>query len=76
MSVIHANLESKTIKELVSLVDNKRDFVIEVANAFDKEPKSLYTNWFNNFYSVPKALQTEVKAFTINYLKQQRNESA
>lgn len=74
MSVTLTTLDSKTIKELTELVSDKKALVAQLAEKHDKAPMTISNHWLNGYYSVPKALATEVKTELIAFINNEKTE--
>lgn len=48
------------IKELYDLIDDKKAFCEGIAPEFKISSRSIYTNWFSSFWSIPDKHMTRV----------------
>lgn len=66
---------TKQIKELYTKVKNKKDFIIEASELFEKSPHTLQNHWFSNFYIVPKPYQARVLELLKETIENQKIQS-
>ncbi len=45
------------IKEKYSMLPKKMEFIEQLANDLEKNPRGLQSNWFSGFWSIPKKYQ-------------------
>lgn len=68
MSVVVDEIQSKSIKEIYKLAEDKKELVELLANKYDRTPRSISNNWFSGFFSVPKKLKDQVKEDMVCYV--------
>lgn len=48
------------IKEKYKILPKKMEFIEQLANELEKNPRGLQSNWFSGFWSIPKKYQEKV----------------
>lgn len=67
--------KNETIQSLYQKINDKSQFIKDVAKDLDKKPGSLQNHWFSRFFSVPESHEDRVIEMLEDAIEKQNSTS-
>lgn len=72
MTKLEKNAKTKKIKQLYNELHHKTEFIKYVAEHFEREPRSVWNNWFGAVPQIPKDKMDKLIQMLEDTIKEQK----